>query len=209
MSNEDQVTDLRALYETYAAWPKGKHPRNGAPSEEWEPWHASNRARDELLSRLPELFDRLAQPASDREALLRQDLHRVQINTAIYRQEAKDRADGANRRYEAEKQRADAAVEANRRLIAMLETPAALTPSNRSDAVNAETALREALAAHDKAASVCPFVSGNPPKNSELCEVCGADSGEPCRKRVIADAVFVDDARAALSNTGTTNGGGK
>lgn len=59
--------------------------------------------------------------------------------------------------------------------------------------------LREALNKRDAAHSVCPFAKPNPPNPVLACKVCGADSSEPCRKRVLADAEFVDEARAALT----------
>jgi hypothetical protein len=70
----------------------------------------------------------------------------------------------------------------------------AIRPGGGSDIA----ALREALAERDSTMAVCPFVVGRPPKNAELCSVCNADSSEPCRKRVIADHLFVEAARAAL-----------
>ena len=61
-----------------------------------------------------------------------------------------------------------------------------------------DASLVEALQERDAKYSVCPFARSDYPAVPE-CKVCGADSSEPCRKRVIADAEFVDSIRAILS----------
>ena len=59
--------------------------------------------------------------------------------------------------------------------------------------------LHEALVRRDAKFAPCPFNGPRPPNNAERCGLCDADSSEPCRRRVSADADFVDDARAALA----------
>ena len=67
--------------------------------------------------------------------------------------------------------------------------------------------LTEALAQRDATVAPCPFMSPRPPRSDTKCKVCGADSSEPCRKRVIADADFVTAARASLLRSeGESNG---
>ena len=101
-------------------------------------FHAPSMAMRKMIEHLiatPPASD-AAVPAGE-VGRLRTDLLNVQRNTAIYRQEAKDRADDADRRAATEKARADAAVELNRRLVAMMETPAA-APKVASDTAQIE-----------------------------------------------------------------------
>lgn len=71
------------------------------------------------------------------------------------------------------------------------------TPSQADGAGEVER-LREALKDRDAKASVCPYMKPSKPNPVFSCKVCGADSGEPCRRRVIANADFVFAVRAAL-----------
>lgn len=61
--------------------------------------------------------------------------------------------------------------------------------------------IREALEQHDAAIEPCPYTKANSPSSEAACRSCGAEASEPCRKRVIADANFVDAAREALKAT--------
>lgn len=67
--------------------------------------------------------------------------------------------------------------------------------------------IAEALSRHDKEIDRCPFQNPPYPRSDKPCKVCRASSSESCRISSVADTQFVVEARTALSETSTIDGG--